>query len=61
MKNMNEIYEDYLENNAEASEEVTAAYNELRKAFDNYVDVVTEFKWKCGFKYAMKLNGKEVE
>lgn len=61
MKDLNEIYEDYNENHAgPASEEVKTAYKSLCAAFDTYVDALSEHEWKCGFRHAMKLAGKEV-
>ena len=50
---LNKVYDEYLENNNEqASEQVLQAYKNLREAFDCYADALTEFEWKCGYKYA---------
>ena len=58
---LDKIFEDYNENHAEqAPEEIRTAYKNLCFAFDEYVSAVTDYEWKCGFRHAMKLVGKEV-
>lgn len=58
---LEKLYGDYCEKDAEtAPEEVRNAYKNLCYAFDEYVNAVTDHEWKCGFRYAMQLAGKEV-
>lgn len=54
--NIDTAYHEFLDNDETcAPESVTTGYNELRGALDRYLKALTEFEWKAGFSYAVKL------
>lgn len=63
MKNINDAYEDYLENYNKSSEIITDTYQNLHGAFDEYLNAIQEREWKAGFNYAMRLvmGGKDAK
>ncbi len=62
MLDLDELYLDYCENDAEmATDEVKRTYQAVNGAIEEYIVAVESAAWKEGFKYAMKLAGKEVQ
>ncbi len=54
--NIDAAYYEFLDSDETcAPESVTTGYNELRGALDRYLKALTEFEWKAGFSYAVKL------
>lgn len=54
--NIDAAYREFLDNDeGSAPESVTTGYSELREALDRYLEALTEFEWKAGFSYAVKL------
>lgn len=49
-------YEKYLigEFAPSASEELVSARETFQAALENYLDAIAEFKWACGYGYAMQ-------
>lgn len=57
---LEDIYMDYLENdNTPASDDVSDGYKNITSAMENYISSLSEFEWKNGFLYALKLCGYE--
>ncbi len=54
--NIDAAYLEFLNSDERsAPESVTTGYGELREALDRYLEALTEFEWKAGFSYAVKL------
>ena len=54
--NIDAAYYEFLDSDETcAPESVTTGYKELRSAFDRYLEALTEYEWKAGFSYAVKL------
>ncbi len=59
--NIDAAYREFLDSDeTRAPESVTTGYSELQNALDRYLEAVTEFEWKAGFSYAVKLMEREV-
>ena len=57
---LEDIYMDYLENEfTPASEDVSDGYKNITSALENYISSLSEFEWRNGFLYALKLCGYE--
>lgn len=58
MKQMNidAAYREFIDGDeGRAPEIVKTRYDELQDALDRYLEGLTEFEWKAGFSYAVKL------
>lgn len=55
VKDIDKEYENYCENYAKGSDEITEAYNAIRDSFDTYLSLIEEHEWKKGFNHAMRL------
>lgn len=54
--NIDAAYYEFLNSDeTRAPESVTTGYSELRSAFDHYLEALTEYEWKAGFSYAVKM------
>ena len=54
--NIDAAYREFLDSDETfAPESVPTGYKELRSAFDRYLEALTEYEWKAGFSYAVKL------
>lgn len=54
--NIDAAYREFLDSDKEqAPESVKTGYSELQDALDRYLEALTEFEWKAGFSYAVKL------
>ena len=53
VEEINKKYDEYLDSSNEtAPQEVIQAYRAIFSALDDYINALTEFEWKCGYKYA---------
>ena len=54
--NIDTAYYEFLNSDeTRAPESVTTGYSEFRGALDRYLEALTEYEWKAGFSYAVKL------
>ena len=54
--NIDAAYLEFLDSDETfAPESVTTGYSEFRSAFDRYLEALTEYEWKAGFSYAVKM------
>ncbi len=55
VKDLDKEYENYCENFAKGSKEITDAYQAMRSSFEEYLCAIEEHAWKEGFNHAMRL------
>lgn len=55
IKDLDKEYENYCENFAKGSKEITDAYHAMQGSFEEYLCAIEEHKWKEGFNHAMRL------
>lgn len=55
VKDLDKEYENYCENFAKDSKEITDAYQAMRSSFEEYLCAIEEHAWKEGVNHAMRL------
>ncbi len=55
VKDLDKEYENYCENFAKDSKEITDAYRAMRSSFEEYLCAIEEHAWKEGVNHAMRL------